>query len=323
MRIDHSRAVGRPAALDFSSVKLFIALPTRGTCSIQFASSMALSVAMLTACGVDVNILENKNGTPIDFNRNNLLARFMNTDCTHIWFVDDDMGWNPDAIVKMIQQDKEFIAGAGPLKKDGEPLFAVKHETNADETPVVVNGLIPCSHVGGAFVLMKREAITRMMINYPGLRCEAVDPQNGYSLYQFEYGSKTWKGEDYVFCERWTSLGGEIWLYPNISFTHTGVKDYTGNYHQHLLNQDQPEDPETVLKEVLADPGSKVTEVPEETKAMLEAEPGSRKDNKFINAMEKIMLCESYIRRIAAAVVQIQDENLIKRMAANSPLERI
>jgi hypothetical protein len=274
---------------------------------------MALSVTFLTAAGADVSILEGRNGF-VDFNRNNLLARFMQTDCTHVWFVDDDMGWDPKAIIGMLKKDKEFIAGAGPLKADGEPVFAIKHPVNEDQTPIVEDGLIKCSHIGGAFVLMKRSVIEKMMIGYPGHQCRAVDPTTGYNLYECVYGANTWTGEDYTFCERWTALGGEIWCYPNITFSHTGTKTWTGNYHQHLIAQPQPGEEVIESKNemfgALIPATAKASDIAEPVKAMIERqEDPTQRKNGFITAIEKIILCEDYVRRIAKAVVQIQNEN--------------
>jgi hypothetical protein len=205
------------------------------------------------------------------------------------------MGWNSDAILWLLKKDKEFIGGCGPIKSDAG-LFAVKHFTNPDETPLLVDGLIKCSHLGAAFIVLKRSMVERMMIEYPGMKCAAVDQKTGYSLFQFEYSENTWRGEDYTFCERWTAIGGEIWLYPDISFTHTGVKDYKGNYHQTLIASDKPE-------------AGQIVQMPDKVEAVQEekigAAAGTRK-NGFVEALQKIMLSETYIKRIALAVVELQ-----------------
>jgi hypothetical protein len=36
--------------------------------------------------------------------------------------------------------------------------------------------------------------------------------------------------EDWLFCDRWSKMGGEIYVDISINLTHTGVEDYRGSY---------------------------------------------------------------------------------------------
>ena len=61
---------------------------------------------------------------------------------------------------------------------------------------------------------------------------EAYDFFNMGSL-----GSSKWTTEDYAFCDRWREIGGQLWVYPDIEFTHTGNKSFTGNFHKYLKGE--------------------------------------------------------------------------------------
>lgn len=216
-------------------VKLYIGIPTRGTCTVHFATSLAVSHALLTRLGVDVQIHQSQLSCFVDMSRNTLVAEFLKTDCTHAMFIDDDMGWNPDAIVKMLAHDVEFIAGVGPKKVDAGNEFCCQINVHADETPIVQNGLISASRVGAAFCLFKRAAFERMIKAYPDMTCKAVDKEYGYRFYETQYSTFQFKSEDYLFCDRFTAAGGEVWIYPDVEFIHTGAKDFRGNYHKFLM----------------------------------------------------------------------------------------
>lgn len=224
-------------AFDFKGVKLYIGIPSRGQCSMDFAKSLALTCAMLETAKVHFCIHENRNSCFVDMSRNRLVAEFLKTDYTHLFFIDDDMGWNPEAVMQMLAHDKEFIAAAGPKKTDAGDEFCCQINIHADETPIVENGLISASRVGSAFVILQRAALERMIDRFPELKCLPVDMEKGYRFYEAPYTANTWTTEDYTFCDRFIAAEGEIWIYPEVDFIHTGVKDYKGNYHKFLMGK--------------------------------------------------------------------------------------
>src|SRR5579871_1660104 len=50
--------------------------------------------------------------------RNELVARFLASGCDDLIFVDDDMGWKPEAIVRLLASDKEVLGGVGRKRVD-------------------------------------------------------------------------------------------------------------------------------------------------------------------------------------------------------------
>lgn len=225
-------------SFNYEGVKLLIGLPTRGDCSIDFACSLAVSVSMLTAAKVEVSIQEGRNSCFVDMNRNMLMAVFLESDCTHLLQIDDDMGWTRDAPLRMLAKDVDFVAGAGPMKGESEQ-YACTIKTNENGLPMGYNGLIEASKVGGAFTLIKKTAVQAMVKAYPEMKCEVIDKDFGYRFYEHEYSGNSWKTEDYVFCERWTALGGQIWVYPDIDFIHKGTKNFNGNFHKFLMGRSE------------------------------------------------------------------------------------
>ncbi len=45
-----------------------------------------------------------------------------------------------------------------------------------------------------------------------------------------------WWGEDYAFCHKWQALGGQIWIDPDILFTHSGRNSWTASLAGTLSN---------------------------------------------------------------------------------------
>lgn len=220
---------------------------------MDFAKCLSFTVVDLIKSGAEVSIQDVRASCFIDMMRNTLIAQFMKSDCTHILFIDDDMGWEPERVKEMLLEDKEFIAAVGPKKVDAGDQFACEILTNPDKTPYVVDGLIQASRVGAAFMLLKRSVIEKLEAKYPEMKCSAVSLEHGYRFFQTIYTENMFKAEDYFFCDLWTAINGKIWIYPNMDFIHTGVKDYRGNYHKFLLGGEQPdrEDPNDLIHSIV------------------------------------------------------------------------
>ena len=52
--------------------------------------------------------------------RNELVAEFLASDCTDFIFVDDDMGWKANDVLRLIASEQDYIGGVG-RKKGDEP----------------------------------------------------------------------------------------------------------------------------------------------------------------------------------------------------------
>jgi len=82
-------------------------------------------------------------------------------------------------------------------------------------------------YIGGAFTLHKRSVFEKLMT-------PEDHTKTGYKFYECRYYFNGWRSEDYVFCEKCTDKGIDIWCYPNIEMGHLGNKNYSGNYFKFL-----------------------------------------------------------------------------------------
>jgi hypothetical protein len=124
--------------------------------------------------------------------RNRIANRFLETDCTHLLFVDADVGFRPKDVAKLLHADVDVIVGAYPMKdvgweavaqavRDGHPpshlpelgaLYAVNVQYKDVATGQVdvheKNGCRYIEVLEGAtgFMLLKREALERFVAHY-------------------------------------------------------------------------------------------------------------------------------------------------------------
>jgi hypothetical protein len=221
--------------------KLFICSPSyMGEYCDDFLNSIILTLFDLKEKGIEFIFKTLPGDSMIERARNRLIAEFLNSDCTHILMIDCDQGWDYTKVYEMLMHDKEFIAGAVPVKDPDKEDYRLWINCGINGVAITNNeGLISTSVIGSAFIMLKRELFETIIQYNSWLRCESMGV-NYYSFFEITH-RPNFMGEDVTFCKRWTDLNGKIWIMPNINMIHIGKKVFKGNYHKFLLNQPQPE----------------------------------------------------------------------------------
>ncbi len=157
--------------------------------------------------------------------RNALVARAMqNQRATHLMFLDADIGFDPEYILMLLQEDVDVIGGGYPKKS--LPIDYVINpmpngENDANKAEV--------ERIGTGFLLLKRGVFVRMAEALPELRYRddcGLDPSINQHLYAyFEcglFGERVFMSEDWLFCNRWRQIGGQIFISKRFALTHVG-----------------------------------------------------------------------------------------------------
>lgn len=178
----------------------------------------------------------------IDHARNILCHRFLHEfpHATDLFFLDDDIGWPPEAVLRLLEHDVDIVAGAYPWKQDelGFPVSMIADK----ETGRLIerNGLIKASHVPAGFLRMRRSVVERMAEGQPKYPWRDLNGHTEFiaNIFRTGYHEATGEraGEDVDFCWRWADMGGEMWIDPDINFSHNGRKRYVGNLSQSIAH---------------------------------------------------------------------------------------
>ena len=218
-----------------SDKHLFIATPAFGnSIVVNYVNSLLGSITHLGQSKIPVSTWIKPGGPYIVQERNLAVRDFLKTKCSHLLFIDADLGWSHDAITKMLSREKPIIGGLYRYKMDEEGYPARIWMDEETKLPVINDdGLIKCDGLPTGFMLIERWVIEEMIKFYPELSGE-FNGEPYYNLFDCVYRNNTWWGEDYVFCKRFMGMGGEMWAEPNITFTHCGQAGYTGNWQQYL-----------------------------------------------------------------------------------------
>ena len=113
-------------------------------------------------------------------------------------------------------------------------------------------GFVEVLDAATGFMMIKREAILKMIEEYPELKYTSDQMLNG-KLYESDncYAffdtmidpvSNRYLSEDYAFCRLWQKIGGKIYADVASSLTHYGTYSFKGNVSHKFAEQDKIED---------------------------------------------------------------------------------
>lgn len=193
--------------------------------------------------------------------RNTLTAFFMASEATHLFFIDADIEFDAEDVLRMLAYDQPVIAGAYPKKsldwagvrkaaqRDEDNLadFSSNYAVNFDfvqdadgnrtNNIQIENNLIRLHDAGTGFMCIKRETIQTLFDAHPELKYTNdinIDPKYNPHLYALfdtwiEPSSNRYLSEDYTFCRRWQAQGGKVYLDPRVNLNHVGHYTFAGN----------------------------------------------------------------------------------------------
>lgn len=201
-----------------------------------FLEAMEASVPLLDAAGYAHQVTFEVGNPYISAARATMLRKALDAKADIIVFLDHDLSWKPEDLLKLIETPGDVVAGLYRFKKDDvEYMGAI--DVQADTRPILrADGCMSADRVPAGFLKVTREAVAKFMRAYPHLMYG--DPINP-SVDLFNHGAHdwTWYGEDYAFSRNWKACGGQIWVVPDLDLTHHGDKPYPGNWHQFMMRQ--------------------------------------------------------------------------------------
>lgn len=222
-----------------------------GMCCSEYVQSMLQLQSDMERNGHKLTCVFLGNESLIQRARNTVTHHFLQTDASHLLFIDADQKFKPGDIVKMIQADKGIIAGCVPMKginwsrvKQGAVLnhpnlsaltgiFNIHelagHKMEHPEKPFQVEW------AGTGFMLIKREVFEELKPHV------GTYDNGGYSIPQgelvhdfFQVGVVDGKllSEDFFFCDLYRKHGGTVWAAPWCELGHFGSYLFSGQYAQ-------------------------------------------------------------------------------------------
>jgi len=228
--------------IDYEFLKkqnIFFATPCYGgMITDQYFLSMFKTTQALSQVPCAFRLTTLRNESLVTRARNILTAMFLESDASHLFFLDADIEWEPESILRAISANKDIVASAYPKKA-----LPIQYALNFKFLDPVnkrirfEDGLVEVLDASTGFFCIKREVFERMMVEYPELHYKNdsnIDEKVAKYCYAFfdthiDEEDRRYLSEDYRFCRLWQKLGGEIWLDPKTKLNHVGTYTFEGN----------------------------------------------------------------------------------------------
>lgn len=252
---------------DLKKNKLFVATPMYGGMAHGLYLKSCLDLqGTLIRYGVEVRFSFLFNESLITRARNYLVDEFIRSDCTHLLFIDSDINYNPQDVIALLALDKDVIGGPYPKKSINWSNIAHAARKKPDLDPGELENLVgdyvfnvvkgtkqfsvteplEVLEIGTGFMMVKREVFDKMAKQYPMIhyKPDHVGQKNfDGSRYIHAFfdtvidskdsitggGTDRYLSEDYMFCQMWRKMGGQIYLCPWMRTQHIGTYAFTGN----------------------------------------------------------------------------------------------
>ena len=189
---------------------------------VCFSSYLQWTIlAMNNGLNFTIDTLSNESN--VNRARNSCAAKFLAGDATHLMFVDADIQFRAEDIVKLVSHDKDIVGGIYP-QKTLPPKMVVNTLKNGKRE----GDLIEVGTLGTGFMLVKRIVFEAMIEEgaqkyTDAIGLSSVENDNQYDFFNCTIDSNgRYLTEDWSFCRRWRQLGGQIWADTTIPLVHVG-----------------------------------------------------------------------------------------------------
>jgi len=246
--------------------KIFVATPMYGgMCAGMYTKSTADLAKLAAHYGMDVQFYYLFNESLITRARNYLTDEFLRSDCTHLMFIDADIGFDPADVIALAaladpNSDKDIVCGPYPkkciswekVKRAVDKGFGDKDPNNLENyigdyvfnpaegvTEIPINEPVEVLEGGTGFMIIQRKALEKYAKAYPHLsykpdhvRTEHFDGSREIMAYfdcVIDPKSKRYLSEDYMFCQYARDAGIKVWFCPWMRLSHMGSYVFSGS----------------------------------------------------------------------------------------------
>ena len=216
---------------------IHIAMPCYDSVKINTMISIVKLVKELTMAGLKFEINTMKSPY-IAYARNILTAKFLQREEDYLLFIDSDLEFEPECVLKMLITEKDVICTPYRVKTN-EP-DSVKYTVSIQDpknVKIFQGGLVEIDNGPAGMMLIKRTVFEKMIKDYPDKEIKVNTNEDTfpndlrvYNFWDSNFKDGVWKGEDIYFCDLARQSGFKVFANLDSTLTHHGSFGYKGKY---------------------------------------------------------------------------------------------
>jgi hypothetical protein len=205
--------------------KILIATPAYdGKVGIQYSNSIIDTIRL----GISKDILIQPVYIPYDAlierARNHLLKIAFDSEVDSVVWIDSDMEWDPEWVLKFVESDYDVLGAPCP-KKSIDEMYNVK--CKPENLIPDKDGFIKVESVGTGFLKMSKKAIQHLWENSEAYTSDDVEYKRAFEVKVIEGDLYS---EDTTVCKKLSDGGFSIMIDSSITVKHIGAMTFSGNF---------------------------------------------------------------------------------------------
>ena len=233
--------------------KVYVATPCYDSMRVETTVSLLDTFSALGGSGIECKFKSVRTSL-VTHGRNLLTAGFLNSGFDYMLFVDADVEFKPEAVMRMMVPKKDIVCTPYRVKENGMK-YAVKFK---DSTNIKIEpfDIVEIEEGPAGLMLIQRKVFERLMDKHPELKInfneatrkkmneEIGAVEDAIDRYMYNFWDTTfhldtgeWKGEDLSFCALAREAGFKIYANLDSGTTHHGSYGWKGRFGDYLVKK--------------------------------------------------------------------------------------
>jgi len=235
--------------------KVYIAMPCYGDMKVETCVSLIDTFSALGRSGIECKFKSVKSSL-VTHGRNLLTTGFLDSGFDYMLFVDADVEFQPEAVMRMLVPEKDIICT--PYRNKEIPWYdkySVKFK-DGNNIKILEWDLVEIEEGPAGLMLIHRRVFEKLMKEHPELKIkfneatrdkmnkEIGAKDDAIDRYMYNFWDTTfrlhvgeWKGEDLAFCELAKKTGFKIYANLDSWTTHHGSYGWKGRFGDYLVDK--------------------------------------------------------------------------------------
>jgi hypothetical protein len=208
---------------DLTGLSVMLAIPVHGDISPESMLAIFDTFQVFADHRIRINLALEVGGTLLEA-RNRAASGFLAGDATHLMFIDKDVVWKGDDVLRLLALSTvghDIVVGLYPSRAEPIQFFVRFPKGTTRFPPLDEYECAPIDGTGLGFAMLPRRVVETMSKSAP-MVCYKKGDRSIKEVFRFAKDGEEFRGEDIDFYLRAKEAGFQTWACPGIKLGHVG-----------------------------------------------------------------------------------------------------